>query len=223
MDIDYGLFGVVNQEWLEVVGQGQVEHGGGVFSLELDVRSAPEGWEPALIPLMCCPQMQLLSPRWEDAGQMADFFWNALPIKVGSVIDDRGDRLAGLLDENGKAVVALRARGFLSLEDGRVKSRTVIKDCITDLGDLGGIKSVRTPFEEEIKPTVPGRAIGISAYEVECENGSILHGTSVYPYSFGGRQSLLEHRTLRVDRVQVNSAEYRLGAAPKIEMSIVGR
>ncbi len=224
MQVDYGLFGVVNKEWLEVRGTSNVESNGGNFELDLDVLAAPEGWEPALIPLMCCAQLQILAPSWASGDKdVADFFWGSLPIKIGSILDDRGDRLAGLQDESGEAVVTLSARGFLWEEGGILKSRTVIKDQFVDLARFGGIKSIRTPFYEEIKPTVPGRAIGISTYEVECVDGSVLSGTSIYPYKFANLQSLDERCLLHVSDLDVNSKEFReMGVSPNIRMTLRG-
>lgn len=216
--LDYLLTGYIDGVYTEISGKGSIDQIEGKFDLELNVHSAPAGWDPAIIILMCCDNLRFYSSK-NESKSISSLREGLSSIEFGD--KNRDMRKGQLIDNSGNIIVSMKAKGFLFIEEDIIKSRTIIYEGHSLLHEFGGIKKVQTPYTERIIPTITGRATGISTYKVETGNGTLLEGQTYYPYNFSNGDSLNQETILTVDNAKVNSSDFYLTKAnPIISVSI---
>ena len=221
MKIDYLLTGLIDGQYTEIGGTGETKSSGG-FNLELDVRYAAAGWDPAVIVLMCCDNLRLFTANCARMADIVALQDGMQHLRFGE--SSTFDRYGQFEDDEGNIAAFMKAKGFLFVENDTAFSRTVVTNGSSKaLASLGGIACILTPYEENITPTTAGRAVGLSKYSVICGNGATLHGYSQYPYVFQPGSALNNSIVLTVSRAETNSLEYHAsGAKPLIDLDISG-
>lgn len=219
MKLDYLLTGVIDGNYIEVAGKGEVNQTSGTFNLELAVASAPKGWDPGVIIMICCDNLRLFSAQQKDVSTIAAARAELRSLQFGSHVSTV--REGTIVDSFGNPVVHMKAKGFLFVEDGIARSRTVILQGFSNLDKYGGIAKISTPYYEKITPTGPNTATGLSTYELKCADGTILTGHTNYPYVFNDGPALKSEATLAVYVAESNSQAYFRGSeSPKLNVSI---
>ena len=219
MNLDYALTGVMKGEYIEIYGNGNIDDVSGSYNLDLKVMHAPKGWDPAVIILICCDNLRLFSAQKKLSSSIV-LAQNGLPYQLGSQVNSA--RKGVMVNERGDYIVSVQAKGFLFIKDGVAYSRSVILDGFSLLEQYGGIREVCTPYEETIKPTIPGHAEGISIFQVECNNGEKLFGTTTYPYIFHCSTTLNGTVVLKIESAVTNSHDYYNNKKPpQISMRII--
>jgi hypothetical protein len=219
MDIDYLLTGYHDGQYTEIRGTGRVDRNSG-FYLDLEPVFVSPTWDPGIIILICCNNLVFYSANLDNAPSVAD-----LRDRLTRVAFERDPGQPGrggiLVNDDGETVVSVTARGFLEIETNRVVSRTIIDSATSTLNKHGGISNISTPYTERITATVVRRALGLSRYELQCEDGTRLHGSSYFRYKFS-ENVLIDDVALNVSVAQANWADYRRGAKPHIQIAVSG-
>jgi hypothetical protein len=219
MKLDYLLTGVIAGSYTEISGKGEVDQTSGTFDLELVVTKAPAGWDPGIIIMICCENLRLFTAKQKNGSTISAARQNLRSLQFGSFVNSH--RQGTIVDSLGNPVVHMKAKGFLFIEDGVAKSRTVLLDGFSNLDKYGGIAKITTPYYEKITPTGPTTAEGLSTYELVCADGTVLTGHTCYPYVFNDSPSLRSEATLEVLIANTNSQAYlKTGESPKINVSI---
>ncbi|MDI3297425.1 hypothetical protein [Janthinobacterium tructae] len=219
MKLDYLLTGVIDGSYIEVSGKGDVDQSNGTFNLELAVADAPVGWDPAIIIMICCDNLRLFSAEQAGVSVIAAARTGLRSLQFGSHVNTV--REGTIVNSFGEAVVHMKAKGFLFIEDGVVKSRTVILQGFSNLNKYGGIEKIVTPYYEKITPTGPKTATGLSTYELVCADGTRMTGHTNYPYVFNDGPGLSSETRLQVHIAETNSLAFlNRTDVPKIKVSI---
>lgn len=219
MKLDYLLTGVIDGNYIEVSGKGTVDQTAGEFQLDLDVAQAPQGWDPGIIIMICCDNLRLFSAQQKGNSIIAAARTGLRSLQFGSRVNSM--REGTIVDRFGNAVVHMKAKGFLFIEEGIAKSRTVIMQGFSNLDKFGGIAKISTPYLEKVIPTGPNTASGISTYQLTCADGTILTGHTHYPYVFNDGPALQSETTLSVEVANTNSQAFMKGqASPKLQVKI---
>ncbi len=219
MKLDYLLTGVIDGSYIEVSGKGVVDQTAGEFQLDLDVHQAPQGWDPGIIIMICCENLRLFSAQQKSKSIIAAARTGLRSLQFGSLVNSM--REGTIVDQYGNAVVHMKAKGFLFIEEGVAKSRTVIMQGFSKLDKFGGILEISTPYIEKIIPTGPNTASGISNYKLTCADGTVLTGHTYYPYVFNDGPALQSETSLSVEIANSNSQAFLKGEdSPKIRVKI---
>lgn len=175
--IDYFLNGVVNGQYLEIKGNGETKEEGG-YNLNFSSIIAPKGWDPGIMLMICCSNLTFYSGKLENEYLLSSRK-KMTPLKLGGLVGRKGH----IKDDEGNDVAELHAKGFLWEENDILYSRSIILDGFTRLNAYGGIKKINN-YIEEIIPGPTSHATGITNFTIETNNGTILKGSSTYPYIF---------------------------------------
>lgn len=219
MKIDYLLTGVIDGSYIEVYGKGGIDQIAGEFQLDLDVVQAPEGWDPGIIIMICCDNLRLFSAQQKNSSIIGAARMGLHSLQFGSRVNSM--REGTIVDSSGNTIVHMKAKGFLFIDEGVAKSRTVIMQGFSNLDKFGGISEISTPYIEKIIPTGPNTASGISTYKLTCADGNILTGHTHYPYVFNDGPALQSETSLSVEVANTNSQAFLKGQeSPKIRVKI---
>lgn len=219
MKLDYLLSGVIAGNYIEIRGKGEIDQAAGSFCLNLDAVKAPPGWDPAVIILICCDNLRLYSAQAKNSSFITSARTGLRSLQFGSFVNSH--RSGTIVDSDGNPVVHIKAKGFLFVEDGIAKSRTVILDGFSNLNKYGGVYKISTPYYEKITPTGPNTADGHSTYQLTCADGTVLTGHTNYPYVFNDKPALSVETILEVHNAESNSQEFLKGTeSPKLTVSI---
>lgn len=190
----------------------------GKLDLELNVSYAPVGWDPATIILICYDNLRFYSVKIENSPEISELRDNLSSLRFGNEVNSR--RNGFIKAPDGSYVVGMKAKGFLFVENNMVHSRTVVLDGFSHLDKFKGIKNI-PPYKEFILPTITGCADGISIYNIECGDGTLLEGHTYYPYVFNNGLSLKEEITLMVKGISINSQKFfQEGVNPQIHLEV---
>jgi hypothetical protein len=219
MKLDYLLTGVIAGSYIEITGKGEIDQALGSFSLELEAVKAPAGWDPGVIIMICCDNLRLFSAKQKNDSTISAVRTGLRSLQFGSFVNSH--RQGTIVDSLGNPVVHMKAKGFLFIEGGVAKSRTVILDGFSNLDKHGGIEKITTPYYEKITPTGPNTAEGLSTYQLLCADGTVLTGHTNYPYVFNDGPALNAESTLEVHVAESNSQDFiNAGVSPKLNVSI---
>jgi hypothetical protein len=223
MKIDYLLTGLVNDNFLEVRGHGDLDKTKGIFILTLDSISGDPDWDPATIIFMCCENMRFYSAQLSNCDpQFIKAREGLVRLQYGGTRFPTEHRSGIIHDRAGNVIVSLKAKGFLFVEDDVAYSRTVITECTTNLAKFGGISEIKTPYTEIIVPGVNRVAIGVSAYNLVTADGTELEGLTKYPYIFHNGLTISKPLKLTIHTAKINAAAYRAGAKAVCRVGVEG-
>lgn len=219
MNLDYLLTGVIDGTYTEVAGTGTIDQTSGELDIKLDVRFAPPGWDPAIIILICCDNLRLFTAKLKKQHPISTLRTSLKSLQFGNLVNRLRDGY--IQDEKGNYIVGMKAKGFLFVEGNNVKSRTVIVEGFSKIDKFGGVKNIFTPYQERIIPTGNDSASGISTYKLECNDGTVLHGHTHYPYVFHDGQKIDDEVVLEVTQATTNSVDFlQNGAVPQLNVKI---
>lgn len=191
MNINYLITGATRSGYLEVHGKGTLDQSSGEYKMDLDVRNVSHGWDPVFIPTMCCDNLSYFAAKISSARPQLSSARSSLSQIANSGMFSCNERGSLVADKNGKGIVVIRAKGYLTIDyrSNTLTSRTVVLDGFSDMDQFGGAKRV-SDYNETIRSTVPLHASGISVFKIECNNGETLFGTRWFPYAFDIEQEL---------------------------------
>jgi hypothetical protein len=206
MKIDYLLTGTMSDGYLEVHGHGELDNTTGTYGMQLDVRHRTDGWDPIIIPTICCDSLTYLSAKLKREGlQRSRSILSAYSNGLGG--GGRGG-VIGLL--NGRPVLNIRAKGYVFIKDGCVFTRTVVLEGTSKLNEFSGVKRVLS-YSETIQNSIPLNASGNSNFTLEMNDGTTLYGARMFPYVFDAPQDLQPALTLNVEIDSTGLANYYSG------------
>ena len=212
MKVDYLLTGLINDNYLQVSGEGEIDKDAGEFHLSLKPDRIDSGWDPSVTVLMCCDNLRLYSASMEKCSHELTSFREKLSrLSYGGARFPTEHRSGVIQDKHGKPVLNLKAKGFLFVENARASVRTVITEFNSSIQEFGGVREIITPYTEIVVPSLNGMAIGISRYRLITNSGEELEGMTKYPYIFNDGFVMRNMLKLNVHKAEVVSEGYRDG------------
>ena len=180
-----------NYHYREIRGRGQIDQTSGTFSLDTEIVFGHSStWEPALIILICCDNLRFFSANLDAVPAVQSLRDNVTQLEYGGCVNHLREGI--ITDGSGMVLCSVKAKGNLIVRDGVAYSRTIVYRYDNMINQKGGIKNIMVPYRENIFETVPGRATGISRYDLETGDGSRLQGCTHYPYVFNTGSGLAQ-------------------------------
>ncbi len=214
MKIDYLLTGTIDQQYIELRGSGSIDHTTGEYKMDIEVHHCSDTWDPWFIILMTSDNLRFYTSHLGQAPSYHNYRSTLSGLTFGFApgsIHPAGPRDSFIGDDKGNVIAALTAKGSLFIKGDKVETRSVLTAGTSQIKRFGGIKAVKLPFSERIVPTGVRRALGVATFQLECNDGTQLHGATYYPYIFNEASQLTSALELTCSHVSVDSSDWKKG------------